>query len=149
MVNIKIQRNKLLPLQDKICSETSRGFKTSKWKYWDNVKWDMFSEINTCTNFGRALECPRLLFQSIKKESVNIIQSWYTNIHIVHHVGFISLLLLFEPSGWRLNSKSGLDRSILPDLASAPMGEGFNKRNQDHLRMNTALSTGDKTIILG
>ena len=73
MVNIKIQRNKLLPLQDKICSETSRGFKTLKWKYWDNVKWDMFSEINTCTNFGRALECPRLLFQSIKKESVNII----------------------------------------------------------------------------
>ena len=59
---------------------------------------------------------------------------WYTNIHIVHRVGFISLLLLFENSGWRLNSKSGLDRSILPDLATAPTGEGFNKRNQNHLK---------------
>ena len=73
MLNIKIQRNKLLPLQDKICSETSRGFKTSKLKYWDNVNTLMSYEINNCTNFGRASDYPKLLFQSIKKESVNII----------------------------------------------------------------------------
>jgi len=73
MINIKIQRNKLLPLQDKICSETPRGFKTSKLKNWNNVNTLMSYEINNCTNFGRASECPRLLFQSIKKESVYII----------------------------------------------------------------------------
>ena len=54
MVNIKIQRNKLLPLQDKVCSETLRGFKTSKLKYWDNVNTLMSYEKNNCTNFGRA-----------------------------------------------------------------------------------------------
>ena len=73
MVNIKIQRNKLLPLQDKICSETSRGFKTSKLKYWDNVNTLMSYELNNCTNFGRVSDYPKLLFQSIKKASVNII----------------------------------------------------------------------------